>query len=161
VICLSTLHTTIQSYSMFIVLVLFTLVSAMFAVNPLGSAIASSNGGSGGAGHLVSSSTSGTTSSPPSNSHGSKGSAVILIPVNSGDPALDKQINKFYSCISKTHMDPPTKDQLDSCYFQNVGGQSSGSQSSGSQSSGSHTQSQKISKSKIASSPPGMLVEVP
>jgi hypothetical protein len=146
---------------MFIVLVLFTLVSAMLAVNPLGSAIANSNGGSGGAGHLVSSSTSGTTSSPPSNSHGSKGSAVILIPVNSGDPALDKQINKFYSCISKTHMDPPTKDQLDSCYFQNVGGQSSGSQSSGSQSSGSHTQSQKISKSKIASSPPGMLVEVP
>jgi hypothetical protein len=143
------------------VLVLFTLVSAMLAINPLGSAIASSNGGSGGAGHLVSSSTSGTTSSPPSNSHGSKGSAVILIPVNSGDPALDKQINKFYSCISKTHMDPPTKDQLDSCYFQNVGGQSSGSQSSGSQSSGSHTQSQKISKSKIASSPPGMLVEVP
>ena len=146
---------------MFAVLVLFTLVSAMLAVNPLGSAIASSNGENGGAGHLVSSSTSGTTSSAPSNSHSSKGSAVILIPVNSGDPALDKQINKFYSCISKTHMDPPTKDQLDSCYFQNVGGQSSASQSSGSQSSGSHTQSQKISKSKIDSSPPGMLVEVP
>ena len=141
---------------MFIVLVLFTLVSVMLAVNPLGSAIASSNGENGGAGHLVSSSTSGTTSSAPSNSHSSKGSAVILIPVNSGDPGLDKQINKFYSCISKTHMDPPTKDQLDSCYFQNVGGQSSASQSSG-----SHTQSQKISKSKIDSSPPGMLVEVP
>ena len=165
-ICLSTLHTTIQFHSMFVPLVLFTLVTAILAFNPLGSAIASSNGGSGGAGHLVSSSTSGTTSSASSNSHGSKGSAVILIPVNSGDPALDKQINKFYSCISKTHMDPPTKDQLDSCYLQNVGGQNSGSQSSGSQSrgsqsSGSHTQSQKISKSKIDSSPPGMLVEVP
>lgn len=141
---------------MFVVLVLFTLVSAMLAFNPLGSAIASSNAGSGGAGHLVSSSTSGTTSSASSNSHSSKGSAVILIPVNSGDPELDKQINKFYSCISKTHMDPPTKDQLDSCYLQNVGGQSSSSQSSG-----IHTQSQKISKSKIDSSPPGMLVEVP
>jgi hypothetical protein len=128
----------------------------MLAVNPLGSAIASSNGGSGGAGHFASSGTSRTTRSPPSISHDSKGSAVILIPVNSGDPALDKQINKFYSCISKTHMDPPTKDQLDSCYLQNVGGQSSGSQSSG-----SHTQSQKFSKSKIDSSPPGMLVEVP
>jgi hypothetical protein len=53
-------------------------------------------------------------------------------------------------------MDPPTKDQLDSCYFQNVGGQGDNSQSSG-----SHTQSQKPSKSKIESSPPGMLVEVP
>ena len=138
---------------MFVVLALFALVSAILAVNPLGSAMASSNnGGSGGA----FSNTSGKTSSTSSNSHSSKGSAVILIPVNSGDPALDKQINKFYSCISKTHMDPPTKDQLDSCYFQNVGGQSSSSQTSD-----SDTQSQKLSKSKIDSSQPGMLVEVP
>lgn len=138
---------------MFVVLALFAIVSAILAVNPLGSAMASSNnGGSGGA----FSNTSDKTSSTSSNSHSSKGSAVILIPVNTGDPALDKQINKFYSCISKTHMDPPTKDQLDSCYFQNVGGQSSSSQSSD-----SHTQSQKLSKSKIDSSPPGMLVEVP
>jgi hypothetical protein len=137
----------------FVVLALFALVSAILAVNPLGSAMASSNnGGSGGA----FSNTAGKTSSTSSNSHSSKGSAVILIPVNSGDPALDKQINKFYSCISKTHMDPPTKDQLDSCYFQNVGGQSSSSQTSD-----SDTQSQKLSKSKIDSSQPGMLVEVP
>lgn len=155
-ICVSTLHTTIQFSSMFVVLVLFTLVSAILTVNPLGLAIASSNGGSGGAGHLVFSGYSGTTSSASSNSHSSKGAAVILIPVNTGDPVLDKQINKFYGCISKTHMDPPTKDLLDGCYLQNVGGQSGSSQSSG-----SSTQSQKISKTKTDSIPPGMLVEVP
>ena len=123
----------------------------MLVANPLDSVMASSNGGSGGAGQLAFSNTPGKTSSTSSNSQSSKGSAVILVPVNTGDPALDKQINKFYSCISKTHMDPPTKDQLDSCYFQNVAGQSSGS----------NTQSQMVSKSKIDSSPPGILVEVP
>lgn len=139
---------------MFIVLALFTLVSSLLAVNLLASAMAtSSNGGSGGA----FSSTTGKTSST-SNSQSSKGSAVILIPVNTGDPVLDKQINKFYSCISKTHLDPPTKDQLDSCYYQNVSGQSSNGQSSVSY---TQLQSQKLSKSTIQSSPPGMLVEVP
>ena len=27
--------------------------------------------------------------------------------VKSGNSNLDKEINKFYSCISKTHQDPP------------------------------------------------------
>jgi hypothetical protein len=34
----------------------------------------------------------------------------------------DKEINKFYSCISKTHQDPPTIEKLDSCYYQSLGG---------------------------------------
>ena len=148
------MHITVQFSSEFVVLALFTFLSTMLVANPLDSVMAGSNGGSGGADQLA---FSGKTSSTSSNSQSSKGSAVILVPVNTGDPALDKQINKFYSCISKTHLDPPTKDQLDSCYFQNVAGQSSDS----SQSSDSNTQSQKLSKSKIDSSPPGILVEVP
>jgi len=37
----------------------------------------------------------------------SGGAFVIQEQVNTGNPNLDKQINKFYSCISKTHQDPP------------------------------------------------------
>ena len=32
---------------------------------------------------------------------------------------LDKQINKFYNCISKTHQDPPSIQIVDNCYSQN------------------------------------------
>jgi hypothetical protein len=32
---------------------------------------------------------------------------VIQEQVYTGNPDLDKQINKFYHCISKTHEDPP------------------------------------------------------
>ncbi len=37
-----------------------------------------------------------------------RGAFVIQEQVNTGNPVLDKEINKFYSCISKTHQDPPT-----------------------------------------------------
>ena len=57
-------------------------------------------------------------------SKGSRGvrGAVTQEQVNSGNSNLDKEINKFYSCISKTHQDPPTIEKVDSCYYQAVGG---------------------------------------
>ncbi|MGA9153221.1 MAG: hypothetical protein WBZ36_21795 [Candidatus Nitrosopolaris sp.] len=36
---------------------------------------------------------------------------VFQEPVNSGNSVQDKQINKFYHCISKTHEDPPTVEK--------------------------------------------------
>ena len=47
------------------------------------------------------------------------GASVIQELVNTGSPILDKEINKFYSCISKTHQDPPIIQIVDSCYSQN------------------------------------------
>jgi hypothetical protein len=44
---------------------------------------------------------------------------VIQEQVYSGNPKLDKQINKFYHCISKTHEDPPSIQTVDNCYSQN------------------------------------------
>jgi hypothetical protein len=129
----------------------------MLVANPFVSAQAiSSNMGNAGAGADAFSSSK--TSSPSSSSHSTKGSAVIEVPVNSGDPALDKHISKFYSCVSKTHLDPPSKDQVDTCYFQFVGVDSGNSQSSRDTTS-THSHSHSISK--IDNDPPGMLVEVP
>jgi hypothetical protein len=56
-------------------------------------------------------------------SSGSSG-AVIQEAVNTGNPELDKQVNNFYSCISKITHDPqePDKAQVDNCYFQIFGG---------------------------------------
>lgn len=50
------------------------------------------------------------------------GGSVTQEKVSTGDSGLDKQINTFYSCISKTHQDPPTIEKVDSCYYQGVGG---------------------------------------
>ena len=36
---------------------------------------------------------------------------VIQEPVDTGNP-LDKAINKFYNCLSHTHKDPPTVQNL-------------------------------------------------
>ena len=153
-----TVHTTIQLSWVFVFLV-FIAVYALVAANPFGSALViSSNGGNAGAGDNAFSSTS-KTSSPSSNSHNTKGSAVIQLPVNTGDQTLDKQINKFYSCVSKTHLDPPSKDQVAGCYFQYVGGDSGNTQSSNRDTTSMHSHSHSISK--IDNSPPGMLVEVP
>jgi hypothetical protein len=44
---------------------------------------------------------------------------VIQEQVNTGNPKLDKQINKFYHCISKTHEDPPSIQTVDNCYNRN------------------------------------------
>ena len=129
----------------------------MLVANPFVSAQAiSSNMGNAGASADAFSSSK--TSSPSSSSHSTKGSAVIEVPVNSGDPALDKHISKFYSCVSKTHLDPPSKDQVAGCYFQFVGRDSGNSQSSRDTTS-THSHSHSISK--IDNEPPGILVEVP
>jgi hypothetical protein len=46
---------------------------------------------------------------------------VIQEPVDTGNLHLDKAINKFYSCLSHTHEDPPTIQKVDDCYYQTVG----------------------------------------
>src|SRR5213080_1331447 len=45
---------------------------------------------------------------------------VLQEAVNTGNPDLDKQVNKFYGCISKITHEPqePDKAQVDNCYFQ-------------------------------------------
>jgi hypothetical protein len=52
--------------------------------------------------------------------HGGAG-PVIQEPVDTGNPHLDKAINKFYNCLSHTHEDPPTVQKADTCYYQTVG----------------------------------------
>jgi hypothetical protein len=51
--------------------------------------------------------------------NGGGGAAVIQEQVNTGNAILDKQINKFYSCISKTHQDQPIIQIVDDCYSHN------------------------------------------
>src|SRR5215472_8847973 len=46
------------------------------------------------------------------------GGSVVQEKVSSGNSGLDKNINSFYSCISKTHQDPPTREKVDNCYYQ-------------------------------------------
>ncbi|HKR57456.1 MAG TPA: hypothetical protein VJR67_01150 [Candidatus Nitrosopolaris sp.] len=78
---------------------------------------------------------------------------VVQEQVSTGNPTLDKEINKFYSCISKTHQDPPTKQIVDNCYYQ----------SSIQGISGSGTSSSNVgirSTTKPPTPPPGVLVEV-
>ena len=53
--------------------------------------------------------------------HGGAG-PVIQEPVDTGNPHLDKAINKFYNCLSHTHEDPPTVQKVDDCYHQTLGG---------------------------------------
>jgi hypothetical protein len=49
---------------------------------------------------------------------------VIQEAVHTGNPELDKQVNKFYGCISKITHEPqePGKAEVDNCYFQIFGG---------------------------------------
>src|SRR5262249_12269597 len=47
---------------------------------------------------------------------------VIQEPKDTGNPHLDKAINKFYNCLSHTHEDPPTVQKVDDCYHQTLGG---------------------------------------
>jgi lipopolysaccharide/colanic/teichoic acid biosynthesis glycosyltransferase len=50
------------------------------------------------------------------------GGSVAQEQVRTGNSNLDKEINKFYSCISKTHQDPPSIEKVDNCYSQALGG---------------------------------------
>lgn len=77
---------------------------------------------------------------------GKSSGAVPLIPIATGNPQLDKQIQQFYSCIKKTGhtggtKPEPSRDEVNGCYFQvfsNSGSSSSTSSSSSFSSSGSH-----------------------
>ena len=53
---------------------------------------------------------------------------VIQEPVDTGNPHLDKAINKFYNCLSHTHEDPPTVQKVDDCYYQTLGNNDGGRQ---------------------------------
>jgi len=92
------------------------------------------------------------------------GASVVQEQVNTVNPILDKEINKFYSCISKTHQDPPTIQIVDNCYSQNSIAGISGSGSinhhyNNNNNNNNNTPSK--SNSTIATAPPGVLVEVP
>ena len=56
-------------------------------------------------------------------SSGSSGQ-VIQEAVNTSNPELDKQVNKFHDCVSKITHEPqePGKAEVDNCYFQIFGG---------------------------------------
>jgi hypothetical protein len=54
-------------------------------------------------------------------SSGKVGRAVPLIPLNSGNPKLDQQINLFFKCIKKTGhtgglKGEPSREEVDNCY---------------------------------------------
>src|SRR5215472_3779278 len=40
---------------------------------------------------------------------------VIQEPLDTGNPHLDKAINKFYNCLSRTHEDSPNVQKVDNC----------------------------------------------
>src|SRR6476620_3877984 len=77
---------------------------------------------------------------------GKSSGAVPLIPIATGNPQLDKQIQQFYSCIKKTGhtggtKPEPSRDEVNDCYFQVFSSSGSGSSTSSSSSfssSGSH-----------------------
>jgi hypothetical protein len=93
------------------------------------------------------------------------GASVIQEQVNSGNPNLDKEINKFYSCISKTHQDPPSKQIVDDCYSQNsiAGISAPDNHNNNNNSINNNINNNNIEKpsTRIATPPPGVLVEVP
>src|SRR5205085_6772176 len=72
---------------------------------------------------------------------GKSSGAVPLIPIATGNPQLDKQIQQFYSCIKKTGhtgstKPEPSRDEVNGCYFHVFS--SSGSDSTSSSSSDVH-----------------------
>jgi len=78
---------------------------------------------------------------------GKSSGAVPLIPIATGDPQLDKQIQQFYNCIKKTGhtggtKPEPSRNEVNGCYFQVFSGSDRSSSSSSSSSSfssnGSH-----------------------
>jgi hypothetical protein len=87
--------------------------------------------------------TTSTAVSTPAMASSKGGGSVVQEQVNTGNSGLDKEINKFYNCISKTHQDPPSINKVDNCYSQAFGGGYSG---------GSTTNSGVTSTSKSTSS---------
>ena len=85
---------------------------------------------------------------------------VIQEAVNTGNPELDKQVNKFYGCISKITHEPqePGKVEVDNCYFQIFGGSinnSSGITSPSNESLSSVSNSQGNNENSSQGSNPG------
>jgi hypothetical protein len=70
--------------------------------------------------------TTSTALSMPALASSNGGGSVVQEQVNTGNPGLDKEINKFYNCISKTHQDPPSINKVDNCYSQAFGADYSG-----------------------------------
>src|ERR1051326_4292279 len=73
---------------------------------------------------------------------GKSSGAVPLIPIATGNPQIDKQIQQFYSCIKKTGhtggtKPEPSRDEVNGCYFQAFSSSGSGSSSSSSSSTSS------------------------
>src|SRR5947209_14532893 len=65
--------------------------------------------------------TTGITINTPAFASSKGGGSVAQEQVNTGNSNLNKEINKFYSCISKTHQDPPSIEKVDNCYYQALG----------------------------------------
>jgi hypothetical protein len=62
----------------------------------------------------------------------SSGGVVPLVPVKTGNSKLDKEINKFYSCIKKTghtggDKPEPSRDEVNNCYLKVFTGSSGSS----------------------------------
>lgn len=95
------------------------------------------------------------------NGNGAGAGPVIQELVNTGNPTLDKAINKFYSCISKTHQDPPSIQIVDNCYYQTSISGTSGPGNKTHNINNIETHSTTAISSRIPSPPPGVLVEVP
>jgi hypothetical protein len=93
------------------------------------------------------------------------GALVIQEQVNTGNPVLDKEINKFYSCISKTHQDPPIIQIVDNCYSQNsisgITGPGNHNHNNNSNNNNNNNDIIKTPSARSATPPPGVLVEVP
>lgn len=70
--------------------------------------------------------TTSTALSTPAMASSKGGGSVVQEQVNTGNSGLDKEINKFYNCISKTHQDPPSINKVDNCYSQALGADYSG-----------------------------------
>jgi hypothetical protein len=92
------------------------------------------------------------------------GASVVQEQVNTGNPTLDNEINKFYNCISKTHQDPPPIQIVDNCYSQySIAGitDPGNHNNNNNNNHNNNIETHSIGNSGIATPPPGVLVEVP
>ena len=94
------------------------------------------------------------------------GAFVVQEQVSTRNLNLDKEINKFYHCISKTHADPPSIQSVDNCYHQSPIGDyqsSTGGTSDGGnrniQYNNDETHSSTVGTLRVVP-PPGVLVDV-
>ena len=93
---------------------------------------------------------------------GASAGSIIQELVNTGNPTLDKEINKFYSCITKTHQDPPSIQIVDNCYYQtSIGGISRTSNINNNHNQNNNNNPIETRSTRISSPPPDVLVDVP